>query len=187
MVDLKILLFVSILVIFVIKSQNTENASVRDSSRIGFDTVFWGPHVWATFHVCTLSFPRDPSRCEKKAMNSLFQSMIHNIPCKTCRDCYTKLIKVAPPGPFIELGRAGAFGYSWLLHNLVSKKIHKDLITFDAAARYWIGTGAVHGSDASFVDKKVHELVQDVQSRGVAQLLETYAAKGEHFINVCAR
>jgi hypothetical protein len=185
MVDLKILLIVSILVLVVIKYKKTSR--VHDPSRIGFDTVFWGPHVWATFHVCALSFPRDPSSCEKKAMNSLFQSMIHNIPCKTCRDCYTKLIEVVPPGPFIELGRSGAFAYSWLLHNLVSKKTGKPLVAFDDAAAHWLATGAVYGSDAAFVRRAVHQLVQDAQMRGVARLLETHAITGEQFINVCSR
>ncbi|CAM9158982.1 unnamed protein product, partial [Phaeothamnion confervicola] len=102
--------------------------------RVGFKPSVWGTCVWSTIHMSTLSLPRDPTQCEKRAMVEFFTSMMHVLPCKACRVCYSQLITVVPSKPFVDKGRAGAFAYGWLLHNLVNKKTGVSLVGFLEAA-----------------------------------------------------
>ena len=60
------------------------------------DTRFWGPPGWKLLHQIAYQYPENPTP-EDKLNYGIFYSNLGNVlPCKYCRNSFTKYIKNLP-------------------------------------------------------------------------------------------
>jgi len=63
-------------------------------SKNGFMTKVWGPSMWLAMHMITLNF-NESKTCKRKT-KMFFKSLTGVLPCKKCRENYTKIISTGP-------------------------------------------------------------------------------------------
>lgn len=85
------------------------------------DTRFWGPYGWTFLH--TLPFSYNPNNTlEKKSMKILLKGLSNLLPCKYCRQSYSKYIKELPIDKYID-SPSKLSKWTYLLHNKVNDKL----------------------------------------------------------------
>jgi len=57
----------------------------------GFQSKVWGPSAWLFLHCVTLNY--EPTRHNKKGYKAFFENLKHILPCGTCRDNYSDIIR----------------------------------------------------------------------------------------------
>ena len=62
----------------------------------GMLTSVWGPSMWHTLHVISFNYPIHPTPKQKKNYLNFFLSLKDILPCKYCRENFTKNIKKVP-------------------------------------------------------------------------------------------
>lgn len=98
----------------------------------------WGPGLWLFLHTLTFNYPIDPSKDDKMRMKRFFYSLGDILPCKYCRENYTKNLKSNP----IKLESKREF-IRWLIdiHNEVNiqenKQVVKELDVLDTYERIY--------------------------------------------------
>lgn len=61
----------------------------------GMLTSIWGPSMWHFLHTISFNYPVNPSNEEKQHYYDYLMSLQNILPCKYCRDNYTKNMKNA--------------------------------------------------------------------------------------------
>ena len=59
----------------------------------GFSTYIWGPCMWYFLHTMSFNYPVKPTSLDKKHYMTFLKSLQYVLPCKTCRENYSKNIK----------------------------------------------------------------------------------------------
>jgi len=95
----------------------------------------WGPFFWNTLHIAALGYPAEPSHGHKKAAREFFESLTLLIPCPICREHYVEHMKKYPITPHLDR-RRDLFKWTLLLHNEVSKSLHKKQFTEEETLEY---------------------------------------------------
>jgi len=76
------------------KGKPRENVFTEEdyNSNNGFSTFIWGPCMWFFLHTMSFNYPVKPTKDDKKHYMAFLQSLQYVLPCKTCRENYTKNI-----------------------------------------------------------------------------------------------
>ena len=96
---------------------------VKESYLIGLkteDSKFWGPPVWATIHILTVTLRSEDSNNYEKMMR-LFTFLL---PCQTAKSNLSELLKLYNIQPYLR-NNHDAFFYSYMMHDFINKKIGK--------------------------------------------------------------
>jgi len=77
-------------------SNNKNNFIFTDkdyNSGNGFSTFIWGPCMWYFLHTISFNYPVKPTKDDKKHYMTFLKSLQFVLPCRSCRENYTKNIK----------------------------------------------------------------------------------------------
>ena len=101
----------------------------------------WGPFFWHTIHITALGYPNDPSYAHKRAAKEFFESLVHLIPCPTCREHYTIHLQKMPITPHLDR-RDDLFRWTVELHNVVNQSLGKPRYTEQESLMFYKRIGA---------------------------------------------
>jgi hypothetical protein len=102
----------------------------------------WGPFFWHTMHLVALGYSNQPSYAEKKAAKEFYESLVHLIPCPTCKLHYADNLKVLPISPSLD-NRRDLFKWTVDMHNLVNKQLGKREYTEAESIAFYYKLGAM--------------------------------------------
>ena len=91
------------------------------NSANGFQTQVWGTPGWVFLHSIAFNFPLVPTKKQKMDYVRFFKTMGHVLPCKYCRECYTKTISEGPLKLTLKTVRNRMTFSKWLY------KVHKSV------------------------------------------------------------
>ena len=57
----------------------------------------WGPQFWKTYDIIANTYPKHPTKSERRAVVKFFESQKYLIPCATCAINYKSIIDRYPP------------------------------------------------------------------------------------------
>ena len=60
------------------------------------DTRFWGPPGWKLIHQVAYKYPINPTEIEKLDYGIFYSNLAFVLPCKYCRNSFTKYLKNLP-------------------------------------------------------------------------------------------
>lgn len=81
------------------------------------NTLFWGPSAWGLIHSVGLVYPKKPTQNEKELFFNFFDSLKYVIPCKHCKESYSKF--------YLDIDLDNLLEWTYLLHNKVNDKLRK--------------------------------------------------------------
>jgi hypothetical protein len=102
----------------------------------------WGPFFWHTMHLVALGYPNTPTYAEKRAAKEFYESLIHLIPCPTCKIHYADHLKNMPITPSLD-SRKDLFQWTIDIHNRVNKDLGKPLYTDADSIAFYNKLGAL--------------------------------------------
>lgn len=112
--------------------ENTPSYSAVETfyfKKIG-DNKFWGPCFWRTIHSFAASYRPTPH--VKKAFKQFIYSLHGIIPCRMCREHYSKNLQQLPLTDEYLKNSHNLFLWSYLLHDLVNKQLNKVSPSFES-------------------------------------------------------
>jgi hypothetical protein len=62
----------------------------------------WGSPAWVFLHCISLTYPKKPTVEERAEYKVFFESLVHVLPCPSCRVAYEKWIHEHPIDPFLS-------------------------------------------------------------------------------------
>jgi hypothetical protein len=88
----------------------------------------WGRSAWRTLHAIALTYPDSPSTEQMKAVKDLFYSLVHLLPCTSCRTNLDLELRKLPIENALKSREALN---DWLLelHNSVNQRLGAPLLT----------------------------------------------------------
>jgi hypothetical protein len=90
----------------------------------------WGSHAWKFLHSITFSYPQDPDNETKNNFKELFSCLRYTLPCSHCRNSYSIFYKYICIDHYLD-SREGLTFWLFIIHNLVNRKLKKDLANFE--------------------------------------------------------
>ena len=66
------------------------------------DTRFWGPPGWKLLHQIAYQYPENPTPEDKLNYGIFYSNLANVLPCKYCRNSFTKYIKNLPIDGYLE-------------------------------------------------------------------------------------
>lgn len=90
----------------------------------------WGPSAWKFLHTVTFGYPQDPDEETKKNYKEFFTTLKYVLPCSHCRNYYTQLHKYICVDEYLD-SREGLTFWLFVIHNLVNRKLERDLANFE--------------------------------------------------------
>lgn len=95
------------------------------NSDSGLMTKVWGGHFWITFHSITFGYPTNPTEEQKKNYFQHFATYEHILPCKYCRESFSKFIREPDTELTIDIFENRDTLTKWMydIHNKVNKKL----------------------------------------------------------------
>ena len=113
-------------------------------------TDSWGPHAWITLHNVSFGSPEILDSDDKKNYTAFYTDLRCILPCSLCRTAFKNMIKYINIDEYID-SRDGLTYWVFILHNLVNKKLGKELETFDNVIYQYENTRARCGkNDGSY-------------------------------------
>jgi hypothetical protein len=102
--------------------------------------------MWGAIHTVCLGAPETLNDEEQAQYRQFFESLIHVLPCNTCREHLKQNLEKVP----LVLGtRDELFAWSVKIHNTVNEMLDKRArFTVDEAKQFWMN-GGWRASDAS--------------------------------------
>ena len=91
----------------------------------GMLTSVWGPALWHVLHTMSFNYPVKPSTDQKKYYYDFFINLKNILPCKYCRDNYTKNLKILPLTKKILKNRESFSRWVYDMHELVNTNLGK--------------------------------------------------------------
>jgi hypothetical protein len=88
----------------------------------------WGPIIWCTLHVVSLSYPDEPSYSEKRAAKEFFNALGYLLPCPVCRTHFREILQAIPVENWLD-DRKSLTEWVWMAHNRVNQRLGKPDIT----------------------------------------------------------
>lgn len=149
----------------------TAAADEPTDERIGFRPSEWGPHVWTSLHVMALNLPRNFGAAAR-AFDRHLHSLAVVLPCRTCRDEFSKVLNFISTRRFLKQGRAGGVVLMHTLHCIVSDRLGKATCNIpflqeeERLLRTFVKPGSVD------VDAVLRQIRADAEDRGVLSLAE---------------
>lgn len=90
----------------------------------------WGPSAWKFLHTVTFAYPQDPDEETKTNFKNLFSNLRYTLPCSFCRSYYTQIYKYIIIDSYLE-SRAGLTFWLFVVHNIVNRKLNRDLANYE--------------------------------------------------------
>jgi len=95
------------------------------NSNDGMLTYIWGPSLWHTLHTMSFNYPVKPTNEQKKNYYNFFIELQNVLPCKYCRDNYTKNLKILPLTKNRLKNRETFSQWLYEMHELVNNNLNK--------------------------------------------------------------
>lgn len=121
-------------------SSNENKFSCGDNTdRANIHPKYWGSQFWKVMHMCTYTYPTNPTKEQQDAMKNFFEALEHVLPCSECRNHFSKMIKKQKPIKDHLYSQEALT--KWLIdcHNEVNQKKGKPKITYDEANKEYGG------------------------------------------------
>jgi hypothetical protein len=167
----------------VLLSTLVETAQDNDeSTRIGFDSTKWGPHVWLHLHLMALNQPTEFGQSCRQFELYLY-SLQKSLPCKQCRDEFGVILGVIPPRKFVKYGRIGAVAYMYLIHCIVSNRIKgvtKCQVKFLEKEPELLKTYCLPGYD---IDKEIEYLTKAANTTNMQLKINAALIHWDEYVN----
>jgi hypothetical protein len=90
----------------------------------------WGPPAWKFLHMVSFGYPQDPDNDTKDNYRQLFSILRYTLPCSHCRKSYTEIYKYICIDQYLD-SREGLTFWLFIIHNLVNRKLKRDLANFE--------------------------------------------------------
>jgi hypothetical protein len=87
----------------------------------------WGPPAWVFLHCISLTYPKKPSMEEQMRYKTFFESLVHVLPCPSCRLEYKKWLKNHPIDPHLK-SRSLLTDWVIALHNSINFRNQKTTV-----------------------------------------------------------
>lgn len=98
----------------------------------GMMTSVWGPSLWHSMHTISFNYPVKPSKQDKENYMRFYKSIGDVLPCRYCRENFTKNIKKVPLTMETMKSRDSLSRWVYELHEEINKMLGKDSgLTFD--------------------------------------------------------
>ena len=104
--------------------------SLQQFPQIGMGPETWGPIFWTTMHIVTLGYPETPTKEERDAAISFFNSFQKMLPCPICREHYSGFLKESPV-EHAAISRNMLIFWAFTLHNKVNNHLGKQIYSWD--------------------------------------------------------
>ncbi len=88
------------------------------------DTRFWGPPGWKLLHQIAYQYPENPTPDEKLNYGIFYSNLGNVLPCKYCRNSFTKYHNNLPVHGFLD-SREKLTEWVYLIHNKVNGKLRR--------------------------------------------------------------
>ncbi len=136
----------------------------------------WGPPAWKFLHTVTFSYPTNPDDETKSHFKDLFSNLRYTLPCSFCRSYYTQIFKYISIDPYLE-SRNGLTFWLFVVHNIVNRKLNRDLANYEDVVLEYENYRARCGSmDDINKYSKCKLITKPFNSNDVAEnVLETYS------------
>lgn len=95
------------------------------NSNDGMLTYVWGPALWHSLHTISFNYPVKPTNEQKQYYYNFFIELQNILPCKYCRDNYTKNLKILPLTKNKLKNRESFSHWLYEMHELVNKNLNK--------------------------------------------------------------
>jgi len=95
------------------------------TSNDGMLTSVWGPSLWHVLHTMSFNYPVKPSTDQKKYYYDFFINLKNILPCKYCRDNYTKNLEVLPLTKKVLKNRDLFSRWVYNIHELTNTNLGK--------------------------------------------------------------
>ena len=93
-------------------------------------TDSWGPNAWETFNHVAFGSPIKLDKQDKEHYKSFYHGFQCVIPCSLCKSAYKDLIKYILIDDYLD-SRDGLCYWTFVVHNLVNRKLDKTIETLD--------------------------------------------------------
>lgn len=103
---------------------------------MGIEPHRWGPHVWATIHLCCIGAPVALDPMQQQQYRAFIMSLPHVIPCTTCSEHFQKVLESIPVDNHLT-GKDDLFRWSVEVHNAVNARLDKPKVAYDDALQHW--------------------------------------------------
>jgi hypothetical protein len=90
----------------------------------------WGPSAWKFLHTVTFAYPIEPDEETKNNFKNLFSNLRYTLPCSFCRNYYKQIYEYIVIDPYLE-SRNGLTFWLFIVHNIVNRKLNRDLANFE--------------------------------------------------------
>lgn len=95
------------------------------NSNDGMLTYVWGPALWHSLHTMSFNYPVKPTNEQKEYYFNFFTQLQNVLPCKYCRDNYTKNLEKLPLTSSRLKNRETFSRWLYEMHELVNKNLDK--------------------------------------------------------------
>ena len=95
------------------------------NSNNGMLTYVWGPALWHSLHTMSFNYPVKPTKEQKEHYYNFFIQLQHVLPCKYCRDNYTKNLEKLPLNNSKLKNRDTFSRWLYEMHELINKNLDK--------------------------------------------------------------
>jgi len=95
------------------------------NSNDGMLTYVWGPALWHTLHTISFNYPVKPTDEQKKQYYDFFTGLKNILPCKYCRDNYTKNLEILPLTKNKLKNRESLSRWLYEMHEIINKHLDK--------------------------------------------------------------
>lgn len=92
----------------------------------------WGPHLWKSLHAIAMGYPENPAPLCRKRYYDFLVGLKHVLPCRSCRQHYTRLIHHSKCKLGMNSLRSRETLCRWLVraHNSVNQRQGKECLTY---------------------------------------------------------
>lgn len=93
-------------------------------------TDAWGPHAWEFIHHTAFGAPKILDSEDKTKYKELFSNLRCTLPCILCRTAFSELFNYITIHDYLD-SRNGLCYWTFVIHNLVNRKLGKKLESFN--------------------------------------------------------
>ena len=95
------------------------------NSNDGMLTDVWGPPFWHFLHIISFNYATVPTEKQKKDFYNYFKSLENILPCKYCRENYSKNLKSTHFSKQVFKNRDSLSHWVYKLHNHINSMLGK--------------------------------------------------------------
>lgn len=100
------------------------------------DPSIWGPNLWVVLHTISFNYSQNPSKEELKSHLDFFNSLVHIIPCRVCKNHYSNFIENNPIKDNLN-NRDSIIRWVLKCHNNVNKLNNKPEWDYNKLIRHY--------------------------------------------------